>query len=171
MLGKCKGGVGEIAVVGVRTRARAALAMAEATSSVLSSPVKKIRKVSASTTTKYDVHELKRRRRTKVAPENTSSCWSEEDVVLVADTVANCSSIGEICSDFPASRCSSNDASDSREVVKDRLEIIADPEVRKILIGIFSEYVRILKTNFLNFGYCSLCDCLVNACRSVSCFY
>ena len=137
MLGKCKGAVGEIAVVGVRTRARAALAMAEAASSVSSSPAKKIRKVSATTTTtKYDVHELKRRRRATVAPENSASCRLEEDAVVVVQTAANCSTTGELCSDFPASCCSSNDASSSYEVVKNRLEIIPDPEVRKILIEI-----------------------------------
>ncbi|KAJ8430010.1 hypothetical protein Cgig2_008449 [Carnegiea gigantea] len=129
MLGKCKGAVGEIAAVGVRTRARAALAMAEATSSVSSSPAKKIRKVSpTTTTTKYDVHELKRRRRARVAPENSASCRLEEDAVVVVQTAANCSTTGELCSDFPASCCSSNDASSSYEVVKKRLEIIPDPE-------------------------------------------
>lgn len=129
MLGKRKGAVGEIAVVGVRTRARAALAMAEATSSVSSSPTKKIRKVSATTTTtNYDVHELKRRRRATVAPETSASCRLEENAVVVVQTAANCSTTGELCSDFPASCSSSNDASSACEVVKNRLEIIPDPE-------------------------------------------
>ncbi|KAL2906218.1 Cyclin-dependent kinase inhibitor 3 [Bienertia sinuspersici] len=134
-LRKCKKVVGEIAVVGVKTRARAALAMA-----ATSQQGKKIKKVSksskSSSSSPYDLYQLRSRRRNLSEQENfveketTSSEAVDEDI-------ANCSSSEVITtttassSDFPPPCCSSNnDQSSSSEVVKDRLgKRIADPEV------------------------------------------
>ncbi|XP_021714286.1 cyclin-dependent kinase inhibitor 1-like [Chenopodium quinoa] len=133
-LGKCKGVVGEIAVVGVRTRARAALAMAAATANTTSSPAKKIKKVSKSS---YNIPQLRNRRKNLSAPEKTTS--SEVAAVVDEEEVANCSSSEVITtarSDFPPSCCSSNydqlSSSEAEEVVKDHDCLgnsTADPEV------------------------------------------
>lgn len=126
--------MGEITVVGVRTRAREALAMAEASGSSgaisNSSPGKKIKKASAITAMPYDVHELKSRRRIALASgENSSTSFRPESSsasdVVVFPAKENCSTGGEISSDFPTSCASSNDASSSGE---DCTVIIADPE-------------------------------------------
>lgn len=130
-LGECKGVVGEIAVVGVRTRDSKVLAMAaSASSSTSSSPEKKVRKAE---TTPYDVDQLRTRRRVEENSATSSASFRSEtsasDVVVVFTAEENCSS-GEISSEFPAS-CSSCNGAD--EVVKDQLESVADPEVESAL--------------------------------------
>ncbi|KNA14648.1 hypothetical protein SOVF_105520 [Spinacia oleracea] len=108
-LGKCKGVVGETAVVGVKTRARAALAMAAAASAT-SSPAKKIKKVSKSP---YNIPQLRNRRKNLSALDNSTdkeTTPSAAAVVVDEEEVANCSGSEVITttrSDFPASCCSS----------------------------------------------------------------
>jgi len=131
--------MGEIAVVGVRTRAAEVLSMAaSASSTTSSSPEKKVRRAEA---TPYDVHQLRTRRRVEEnSAASSASCHSEtsvSEVAVVLTAAENCSS-GEISSEFPASGSSSSVAVD---VVKDQLKSVADPEVRKFAPE-FSECVR-----------------------------
>ncbi|CAO2827995.1 unnamed protein product [Amaranthus hypochondriacus] len=136
-LGKCKEIVGEIAFVGVKTRARARAALMAATSTP--SPTKKIKKVSKSNILQY---QLRNRRRT--------TSFSSQVVVEEDEKIVNCESSREVIitntsSDFPPPCCSSNNVdgvnedevninlskSSESEVVKDCLEIsITDPEVQ-----------------------------------------
>lgn len=128
---KCKGVVGEIAVVGMRTRDSEVLAVAaSASSATSSSPEKKVRKAE---TTSYDVHKLRTRRRVEENSATSSASFrletSASDVVVVFTAAENCSS-GEISSELPASCSSCNGAG---EVVKDQSESAADPEVESAL--------------------------------------
>lgn len=139
-------------MVGVKTRARAALAMAAAAAATTSSPEKKIKKVSKSSSSLKNIHhhhQLRNRRGKNLsAPEysverGTTSSEFVEVEEEAKEEVANCSSSDVITttntsrsrSDFPPSCCSSNnDQSSSCQGDQDVVRI-ADPEHEQVESG------------------------------------